>query len=359
VHVWGVVIKGLVRPCRHGLGPELQERWRAHLCGLCLTLRDEAGQSARVLTGYDALLLSVLVEAQVGALPTTTAGRCPLRGMRPADVVRADLPAIQLAAAGSLLTGAAGLQDKLADGDLPLGTRSMARLASARYEKQGIALADRVRLDPTAILGVAAVAQAVETGAESSLEDLLAPSGAVVAALFAHTAAVAGCTDNARGLARAGDAFGRLVHLLDAVDDRADDDRRGAFNPLSATGTTRGDAHRLARSLTRAVTEALDEVALAEPALALRLLGKELDRAVSRSFPKAGLVGPVLALGGVASVTVCGRPRRKRLGDPCTDSWLGTASATAAAATPASAARASTVAPASRGRWGSEDAVVQ
>ena len=67
----GVVIKGLVRPCRHRLGPELQERWRAHLCGLCLTLRDEAGQSARVLTGYDALLLSVLVEAQAGVLPTT------------------------------------------------------------------------------------------------------------------------------------------------------------------------------------------------------------------------------------------------------------------------------------------------
>src|SRR5207248_8123442 len=89
--VVGVVIKGLVRPCRHGLGPELQERWRAHLCGLCLTLRDEAGQSARVLTGYDALLLSVLVEAQAGVLPTTTAGRCPLRGMRTAEVVRGDL----------------------------------------------------------------------------------------------------------------------------------------------------------------------------------------------------------------------------------------------------------------------------
>src|SRR4051794_41552657 len=128
-------MKGLVRPCRHGLGPELQERWRAHLCGLCLTLRDEAGQSARVLTGYDALLLSVLVEAQAGKLPTSTAGRCPLRGMRTAQVIRADLPAIQLAAAGSLLTGAAGLRGKLTDHDLPMGSRTAARLASGRYRR--------------------------------------------------------------------------------------------------------------------------------------------------------------------------------------------------------------------------------
>ena len=51
-----------MRPCRHSLGPELTARWQAHLCGLCLTLRDTAGQAQRVLTGYDVLLLSVLVE---------------------------------------------------------------------------------------------------------------------------------------------------------------------------------------------------------------------------------------------------------------------------------------------------------
>ncbi len=51
-------MKGIVRPCRHRLGPELQARWLGHLCGLCLSLRDTAGQAARVLTGYDALLVS-------------------------------------------------------------------------------------------------------------------------------------------------------------------------------------------------------------------------------------------------------------------------------------------------------------
>jgi hypothetical protein len=101
-------MRGIVRPCRHHLGPELHARWQAHLCGLCLTLRDVAGQAERVLTGYDVLLLSVLVEAQAGAVRTTTAAPCPLRGFSSATVVASSTGAARLAAAGALLTGAPG-----------------------------------------------------------------------------------------------------------------------------------------------------------------------------------------------------------------------------------------------------------
>ncbi|BEP13518.1 hypothetical protein acdb102_18290 [Acidothermaceae bacterium B102] len=309
---WGEVMKGLVRPCRHRLGQELHTRWRAHLCGLCLTLRDEAGQAARVLTGYDALLLSVLVEAQSGTLPTSTAGRCPLRGLRSAEVVRADLPAMQLATAASLLTGAAGLQDKRADRDLPLGSRSLAAAASRRYERQGVAVARRVRFDPATVLGATAAAHAAETSDVPSLDDVLAPTGAVVSALFAHTAAIAGRPDNRAALARVGDAFGRLVHLIDAVDDLEADARRGRFNPLAATGTGRGEAHRRARALTREIAEGLDDVVLAEPALARLLLGPELERAVSRTFPGPSVIAASLAVSGVASAALFGRRRRRR-----------------------------------------------
>ncbi|MDP9435494.1 MAG: DUF5685 family protein, partial [Actinomycetota bacterium] len=100
-------MRGIVRPCRNHLGEDLHRRWQAHLCGLCLTLRDEAGQPERVLTGYDMLLLSVLVEAQSGPLPTTDAGRCPLRAFRPATVVAADTPAARFGAAVALLSGSA------------------------------------------------------------------------------------------------------------------------------------------------------------------------------------------------------------------------------------------------------------
>ncbi|MEU0458223.1 DUF5685 family protein, partial [Streptomyces sp. NPDC006129] len=72
---------GIVRPCRHRLGEKLTSQWMAHLCGLCLALRGDHGQFARIVTNYDGLLISVLTEAQAdpGAAGRRTAGPCPLR----------------------------------------------------------------------------------------------------------------------------------------------------------------------------------------------------------------------------------------------------------------------------------------
>ena len=60
---------GIIRPCRHRLGGELAAAWTAQLCGLCLALRDDYGQSARIATNYDGLVLSLLVDAQAVASP--------------------------------------------------------------------------------------------------------------------------------------------------------------------------------------------------------------------------------------------------------------------------------------------------
>ena len=49
---------GIIRPCRHRLGGELAAAWTAQLCGLCLALRDDYGQAARVATNYDGLVVS-------------------------------------------------------------------------------------------------------------------------------------------------------------------------------------------------------------------------------------------------------------------------------------------------------------
>ncbi|MGV7864247.1 DUF5685 family protein, partial [Mycobacterium kansasii] len=53
---------GIIRPCRHRLGGELAAAWTAQLCGLCLALRDDYGQAARIATNYDGLVVSLLVE---------------------------------------------------------------------------------------------------------------------------------------------------------------------------------------------------------------------------------------------------------------------------------------------------------
>ena len=94
---------GILAPCRHTLDADLADQWRAHLCGLCLSLRDNHGQATRLTTNTDAVMVSVLLAAQRAESPVSArAGRCPLRGMQSADVVVADDPGIRLATTASL-----------------------------------------------------------------------------------------------------------------------------------------------------------------------------------------------------------------------------------------------------------------
>jgi len=279
-------MRGIVRPCKEHLGPELHARWQAHLCGLCLTLRDVAGQPERALTGYDVLLLSVLVEAQAGSVETTVAAPCPLRGFTRATVVASSSDAGRLAAAGALLSAGAGLVDKLEDGDLPRPAQPPARRVVDRLTRSGTALAAAVGLDPRPVLDAPRAAAAAEQLPCPELGALLRPTGDAVAALFAHTAVVADRAGNAAALSACGQAFGRLVHLLDAVEDREADRRAGRFNPLEATGTDEDGVRALADALVRQVQQSLAAAELADRALVDVLLGRELVQAVHRVLPR-------------------------------------------------------------------------
>ncbi len=63
----------------------------AHLCGLCLALRADHGQFARIVTNYDGLIVSVLTELRRASRPAGVAPRaCPLRAMRTAPVAQGE-----------------------------------------------------------------------------------------------------------------------------------------------------------------------------------------------------------------------------------------------------------------------------
>jgi hypothetical protein len=170
---------------------------------------------------------------------------------------------------------------------------------------------------PGAVLDAPAAAATAEAAPAATLDDLLAPSGAAVAALFQRTAHLAGTPANADVLAAAGDAYGRLVHLLDAVADRAADARAGRFNPLAATGTTDDDARALAGALRATVVGALAAADLADRELVDALFGPALAAAVRRAFPEPPPVPTArvatfgLAAALSAAAAVFGRPRRR------------------------------------------------
>ncbi|MGW4796296.1 DUF5685 family protein [Nonomuraea sp. NPDC004297] len=290
---------GIVRPCRHALCKGLFADWMGHLCGLCLALRDEHGHLSRLVTNYDGLLVSVLTEAQSPASASRRrAGPCALRGFKSADVVESE--GVRLAASVSLLLAAGKVRDHVSDGDGAYARRPVAagatRLAG-RWSSAGTATAGALGFDPTP-LTTAADRQALlervpaQASPRRGLPELTVPTEDAVAAAFAHTAVLAGRPHNREALETAGRGFGRLAHLIDAVEDLADDRASGAYNPLAATGTGLDEARRHCDAAHAELRAAVDELDLPRPALTRALLVRETGTAISRAFTTAGTHTP-------------------------------------------------------------------
>lgn len=278
---------GIIRPCRHRLSASLRTSWWAHLCGLCLALRDEHGQLARAATNYDGLIISVLVDAQSPAgEPRRVAGPCPLRGMRSAEVSVG--AGARLAAAASLVLASAKVRDHVDDGDGAFGRQPVAgaaRVVAKRWARQGGASGHGVGFDTDVLLDAVGRQSTLEAAAGPG--DLLLvtePTETATAAACAHTAVLAGRPENEAPLREVGRLFGRVVHLVDAVEDLEEDTESGAWNPLTATGTSVEEARRLCDDAVLGVRLALADVSFRDKRLAHALLVHELEQAVIRAF---------------------------------------------------------------------------
>ncbi|TQM29839.1 DUF5685 family protein [Nocardia bhagyanarayanae] len=315
----------MLRPCSHGAekyGIDAAE-WRAHMCGLCLGLRDSHGQLARTATNTDAILLSVLTEAQLPAPSArTTAGRCPLRGMQRAEVAAADSPGVLLASTASLLLGSAKLRDHVADGDASrLAGRPMARM-STRWADSARRQAALIDFNVEPLVAAIYSQQLVESRAAAlhpaaggegpsgiggrdvhavspdaasgeppvTLDELTAPTALCAAELFAHTSILANRPENADHLRTVGEHFGRIAHLSDAVADLDDDTAHGRFNPLAATGTTLAESYELVRESDAELRRALAAAQLADVPTVRWMLLDPLHALVRRLGKGAGAV---------------------------------------------------------------------
>jgi len=277
---------------------------------MCLSLRDDHGQAARLATNYDGLVISVLAEAQAdGAPERRTAGRCALRGMRKLDVAVGDCA--RLAATVSLVLAAAKIRDHADDGDGAFGrpgVRGAATALAGRWAaagtKTGRGLGFEVGVLTEAIGRQTAVEAAAGPG--TPLLTVTEPTETATAAAFAHTAVLAGKPANEAPLAEAGRLFGRIAHLVDAVEDLAADQANGAWNPLLATGTDLTEARRLCDDALLGIKLALNEAEFTDARLVHTLLVHELARSVRRVFAAASTGSSAVA--ATAGSPGCGLP---------------------------------------------------
>jgi hypothetical protein len=258
---------------------------------MCLSLRDDHGQAARLATNYDGLVISVLAEAQAdGAPQRRAAGRCALRGMRKADVAVGDCA--RLAATVSLVLAAAKIGDHVDDGDGALGrpgVRGAATALATRWAAASARSGQRLGFEVGVLTEAVGRQAAVEAaaGPGTPLLSVTEPTETATAAAFAHTAVLAGKPANAGPLGEAGRLFGRIAHLVDAVEDLAADQASGAWNPLLATGADLAEARRLCDDALLGIKLALAEAEFRDARLVHTLLAGELTRSVHRVFARA------------------------------------------------------------------------
>jgi hypothetical protein len=286
-----VIVFGIVRPCRHRLSGTLFSDWMAHLCGLCLTLRELHGQAARLVTNYDAVLISVLVEAQRPSLVShRSAGPCPFRKLQCAEVVDATAPGARLAAAASLILAAGKIRDHINDRDgayARLLVAASSGLVAKRMQAGGERTGKAVGFDTTVLTSAINRQTEIERSTGLDLVEVTEPTETAVSATFAHTAVLAGQPYNYRPLAEIGRQFGRIAHLLDAVEDLPADRLKGSYNPLLSTATSVPRACEICAQALDTLRISISNLDMTRPALTHSLLGGEVGIAVDKAFKAA------------------------------------------------------------------------
>ncbi|WP_260860724.1 hypothetical protein [Mycobacterium tilburgii] len=114
------------------------------------------------------------------------------------------------------------------------------------------------------------------------------PTETAVATAFGYTAVLAGRPGNQAPLREIGRLFGRIAHLLDAVEDHDADLAHGKWNPLAATASPITQARVLCDDAALGIELALAEVEFNDGRQAQQLLTREVRRAISHTFTKSG-----------------------------------------------------------------------
>ena len=213
---------GYIRPLKGELKVREYENFRAVYCGLCHNLAQRYGFAARFVVNYDFTFLALLLHREV---PCWQEKRCPANPLRKRGCLGA-CSALDTAADLSLILAVWKLRDTAAD-------EGWKKALAARLSCACLHRAYRKAASRQGAFDVL-----VRTNLEEMrrLEGEKCPSLDRMADLFAAIVrqAAAGEPDGKRrrALEELFYHVGRIIYILDAVDDFGEDTARGRYNPL-------------------------------------------------------------------------------------------------------------------------------
>lgn len=266
---------GYVRPFQDELKVRDYDLFRAAYCGVCQALRQRYGILARMILHYDFAMLALLL--MDGTVPCERR-RCP-RHMLGKRRMLVSNPAADRAADAGILLACGKWEDAVRDEGFwkRLGARLLLFLFARKMR-----LAQKRLPEFYAVLhNCLDELHALEAAKSASLD--------AAADTFARILqALAGQEDTPPARCRRLALYhtGRFLYLLDAVDDYADDMRKGRYNPLRYRFDTEGEP--LTEEMKDTLRQTLD-ISCAEALRALDLLTGLQGQAVLENILGLGL----------------------------------------------------------------------
>ena len=246
---------GYVRIQKAELRVKEYEYYRATYCGLCRSMGACTGQCSRFTLSYDIAFLSHIRMMLRGTVPAFRARRCLAHPLRRRMMMERN-DELDFSAYASALLAFEKCRDDVADsgffGRLKARFRCLFMQRAYRKAKKELpALATLFREKLTAL---------------SALEKEKQKTADVPAALFGDMLGEAmayGFTGVQARVARTiGEKMGRFVYIVDAIDDLAEDEKHGNYNPiLLLFGKNPEKEER--RSLHDALISCLDDLSVA------------------------------------------------------------------------------------------------
>jgi hypothetical protein len=202
---------------------------RLPYCGTCKTMGVRYGQKSRLLLNHDTVFLAELLLEYAGAPQWSTAYRsfnC-LSMPKGEDV---PLP-LDFAAAATIVLAHFRVEDHRTDSGKRLWNFA-AMLLSPSYRRAASRL--RAWNFPLDELALILSTQACREARPESLAHVSEPTAHATALFFSEGARLIGRSDLRAQMYRMGHRFGFLIYALDALEDRARDEKLGQFNVLAA-----------------------------------------------------------------------------------------------------------------------------
>lgn len=225
---------GYVQPYIPNLTVGDHEYYRAAYCGLCRSMGEVCGGSSRLTLSYDGVFLSLLRMALMKDTPECERRRCPYSPLVKKNML-VDSPDIDFSAGAMGVLAALKLEDDITDESgfkkfSALLCRTPAKKWMERADLQDLGIVAGIR-DRLALFYTAEKDNSECDFSDAGIDACAEAFGEIVGMLAAR-----GIEDENYAIAYSvGRHVGRWIYCIDALDDLAEDAKKGRYNAFIAS----------------------------------------------------------------------------------------------------------------------------